>query len=168
MLKKQGIPCREKTRKSPKNKGRTGEGGRIKFLPQGLINIHPEKCPLSKTWGEGAGVGMYNVSLDLWCMPSFPGAQRNCLCSVTSGSGDRPREDSHKIQVSQKTREGCGYPKFSAGKVFRQISALLENDSPIFRQREMLFLPRFAHFPARKTGAGKLAAPAGTLLDFLL
>ena len=38
----------------------------------------------------------------------------------------------------------------------------------IFRQREMLSLPRFGHFPARKTAAGKLAAPAGTLLDFLL
>ena len=59
-------------------------------------------------------------------------------------------------------------PKFPAGKVFRQISTLLENDSPIFRQREMLSLPRFGHFPARKTAAGKLAAPAGTLLDFLL
>ena len=69
---------------------------------------------------------------------------------------------------NQKTREGCGCPKFHAGKVFRQISTLLENDSPIFRQREMLSLPRFGHFPARKTAAGKLAAPAGTLLDFLL
>ena len=69
---------------------------------------------------------------------------------------------------NQKTREGCGCPKFPAGKVFRQISTLLENDSPIFRQREMLSLPRFAQFPARKTAARKLAAPAGTLLDFLL
>ena len=67
---------------------------------------------------------------------------------------------------SRKTREGCGCPKFPAGKVFRQISTLLENDSPIFRQREMLSLPRFGHFPATKTAAGKLAAPAGTLLDF--
>ena len=39
-----------------------------------------------------------------------------------------------------------------------------KNDSPIFRQREMLSLPRFGHFPARKTAAGKLAARAGTLL----
>ena len=70
--------------------------------------------------------------------------------------------------IYQKTREGCGCPKFPAGKVFRQISTLLENDSPIFRQREMLSLPRFGHFPARKTAAGKLAVPAGTLLDFLL
>ena len=62
----------------------------------------------------------------------------------------------------------CGCPKFPAGNVFRQISTLLENDSPIFRQREMLSLPRFGHFPARKTAAGKLAAPAGTLLHFLL
>ena len=72
------------------------------------------------------------------------------------------------VHSGQKTREGCGCPKFLAGKVFRQISTLLENSSPIFRQREMLSLPRFGHFPARKTAAGKLAAPAGTLLDFLL
>ena len=32
----------------------------------------------------------------------------------------------------------------------------------------MLSLPRFGHFPAGKTAAGKLAAPAGMLLDFLL
>ena len=54
------------------------------------------------------------------------------------------------LVVYQKTREGCGCPKFPAGKVFRQISTLLENSSPIFRQREMLSLPRFGHFPARK------------------
>ena len=36
----------------------------------------------------------------------------------------------------QKTQEGCGCPKFLAGKVFRQISTLLENSSPIFRQHE--------------------------------
>ena len=59
-------------------------------------------------------------------------------------------------------------PKFLAGKVFRQISALLENSSPIFRQHDMLSLPRFGHFPARKAAAGKLTAPSGTLLDFLL
>ena len=39
---------------------------------------------------------------------------------------------------------------------------------PIFRQHEMLSLPRFGHFPATKTAAGKSAAPSGTLLDFLL
>ena len=58
--------------------------------------------------------------------------------------------------------------KFLAGRVFGQISTLLENSSPIFRQHEMLSLPRFRHFPARKSAAGKLAAPPGTLLDFLL
>ena len=72
------------------------------------------------------------------------------------------------FEVSQKTREGCGCPKFVAGKVFRQISTLLENYSQIFRQREMLSLPRFGHFPARKMAAGKSAPPSGTLLDFLL
>ena len=68
----------------------------------------------------------------------------------------------------QKTREGCGCPKFLAGKVFRQISTLLENYSPIFRQHEMPSLPRFGHFPATKMAAGKSAPPSGTLLDFLL
>ena len=73
------------------------------------------------------------------------------------------------MEKAQKTREGCGCPKFLAGKVFGQISTLLENSSPTFRQHKiMLSLPRFGHFPARKTAAGKLAAAAGTLLDFLL
>ena len=71
-------------------------------------------------------------------------------------------------EAIQKTREGCGCPKFAAGKVFRQISTLLENYSPIFRQRKMLSLPRLGHFPARKMAAGKLASASGTLLDFLL
>ena len=53
-------------------------------------------------------------------------------------------------------------------RVFRQISTLLENESPIFRQRKMLSLPRFGDFPTRKTAAGTLAAPAGTLQGFLL
>ena len=53
-------------------------------------------------------------------------------------------------------------------KVFGQILTLLENSSPIFGQHEMLSLPRFGHFPAMKAAAGKLAAPSGTLLDFLL
>ena len=56
----------------------------------------------------------------------------------------------------------------SVGKVFRQISTLLEKSSPIFRQPQMLSLPRFGHIPARKMAAGKLAPPSGTLLDFLL
>ena len=58
--------------------------------------------------------------------------------------------------------------KFLAGKVFRQLSTLLENSSLIFQEPEMLSLPRFGHFPVRKTAAGKSAAPGGTLLDFLL
>ena len=71
-------------------------------------------------------------------------------------------------QNNQKTREGRGCPKFLAGEVFGQISTLLENSSPIFRQHEMLSLRRFGHFPARKTAAGKLVVASGTLLDFLL
>ena len=46
-------------------------------------------------------------------------------------------------EKNQKAREDCGCPKFLAGKVFQQISPLLENSSLIFRQHEMLFLPRF-------------------------
>ena len=71
--------------------------------------------------------------------------------------------------INQKTREGCGCPKSLAGKVFGQISTLLEHLSPIFRQHEILSLPRFGHFPARKIAAGKSAPPFGngTLLDFL-
>ena len=37
-----------------------------------------------------------------------------------------------------------------------------------FRQQNMLSLPRFGHFPARKMAAGKSAPPSGTLLHFLL
>ena len=47
-------------------------------------------------------------------------------------------------------------------------STLLEKFSPIFRQRQMLSLPRFGHFLARKMAAGKSSPPSGTLLDFLL
>ena len=35
-------------------------------------------------------------------------------------------------------------------RVFQQMSALLEYPSPIFQQHELLSLPRFGHFPARK------------------
>ena len=54
------------------------------------------------------------------------------------------------------------------GEFSGKFSTLLENSSPIFRQRGMLSLPKFGHFPARKMAAGKLAPPSGTLLDFLL
>ena len=46
----------------------------------------------------------------------------------------------------------------AAGKLFGDFPAA----------RFMLSLPGFGRFPARKMAAGKLAAPAGTLLDFLL
>ena len=59
-----------------------------------------------------------------------------------------------------KTREGCGCPKFLAGKVFRQVSVLLEHFSSIFRQHQKL------SFPARRVAAGKSAPISGTLLDF--
>ena len=38
---------------------------------------------------------------------------------------------------------------------------LLEKFIPIFRQHETLSLPRFGHFPARRTAAGKSALPSG-------
>ena len=55
-------------------------------------------------------------------------------------------------------------PEKFSGK-FRRCWEILHRCS---RQHEMLSLPRFGHLPARKTAAGKSAAPAGTLLDFLL
>ena len=100
--------------------------------------------------------GLYQIHLQ--SLNTHRGKHRSGGARVLAGSAD--------FIFIQKTREGCGCPKFPAGKVFWQISTLLENDSPIFRQREMLSLPRFGHFPARKTAAGKLAAPAGTLLVF--
>ena len=45
---------------------------------------------------------------------------------------------------------------------------LLENSLLMFRQHEMLSLPRFGKFPARKMAAGKSALSSGALLDFLL
>ena len=46
--------------------------------------------------------------------------------------------------------------------VAAQNSLQLEkfSDSPFFRQHEMLSLPRFGHFPARKMAAGKSAPPS--------
>ena len=52
--------------------------------------------------------------------------------------------------------------EFPCWKGFRQISTLLENSSPIFRQHEMLSLPRFGHSSARRMAAGKSALPSGT------
>ena len=42
-----------------------------------------------------------------------------------------------------------------AGRFSQQISTPLENSSPILRQRDMLSLPKFGHFPARKMAAGR-------------
>ena len=54
----------------------------------------------------------------------------------------------------QKTREGCGCLKFLAGKGFSGKFRRCWKNFPIFRQHEMLSLPRSGHFPARKTAAG--------------
>ena len=88
------------------------------------------------------------------------------LCETTVENAIKLRK--FDLFMDQKTQEGCGCPKFLAGKVFGQISTLLENYSLIFRQHKMLSLPRFGHFPARKMAAGKSAPPSGTLLDFHL
>ena len=77
---------------------------------------------------------------------------RNCTDFQTSG-GDGGLAHCIKLRdvaPMQKNREGCGRPKFLAGKVFRQISTLLDNSSPNLQQHEMLFLSRFGDFPARK------------------
>ena len=100
-------------------------------------------------------------------IPPLWGGYRTSTSHALQGGNAQKRGRGYRTQF-QKTREGCGCQKFLAGKVFGQISTLLENSSPIFRQHEMLSLPRFGHFPARKTAAGKLAAPSGTLLDFRL
>ena len=57
----------------------------------------------------------------------------------------------------QKTREGCGCLKLLAGKVFGQISTLLEKSSPIFRQHEMLFLPSLVAFQTQTQNRRVLA-----------
>ena len=88
-----------------------------------------------------------------------------CFLSLSYG---RCGCDILPMAIDQKTREGCGCPKFLAGKVFRQSSKLLDNYSPIFRQHEILSLPAFGQFPERKMAAGKSAPPSGMLLDFLL
>ena len=69
--------------------------------------------------------------------------------------------------ISETSRR-LSLSEFLAGRVFRQISSLLEKSSPIFRRHERLSLPRFGHCPARNTAAGKSAPPSGTLLDFLV
>ena len=64
----------------------------------------------------------------------------------------------------QKIQEGCGCPKFHAGKVcgkFRRCSTLLD----IIRRfsGSTKSLPRFGRFPAKRMAAGKSASPSGTL-----
>ena len=66
--------------------------------------------------------------------------------------------------ISQKTREGRGCPKFLVGKVFRQISTLLENSSPIFRQHQMLSLPRFVS--GKENGCWKIGPAFGNAPGF--
>ena len=68
--------------------------------------------------------------------------------------------------LSQKTREGCGCPKFLAGKVFRRILTLLENHSLIFRRHQVLSLPRFGRFLAGKAAVGKIGPAFGNAPGF--
>ena len=90
------------------------------------------------------------------CFTAQGSTRRNLYRQVANAAED------HTIS---ENREGCGCSKFLAGKVFRQISMLLENSSPIFRQHEILSLPRFGHFPARNQnclqwGRSNLGDPA--------
>ena len=71
-----------------------------------------------------------------------------------------------KLPIDQETQEGCGCPKFLAGRVFWQISTLLENYSAIFRQRKMLSLPRFGHFPAKENSCWKVGPAFGNAPGF--
>ena len=92
-------------------------------------------------------------------------AKGSSVSWVTKFKGDQNSEcklSTRKLEKAVVVRNSL------SGKVSREITTLLENDSPIFRQHEMLSLPRFGHFPARKMAAGKSTPPSGTLLDFLL
>ena len=66
----------------------------------------------------------------------------------------------------QKTREGCGCPKFLAGRVFRQISMLLKKFFPDFAAAPNAVPAKVGLPPATKFAAGKPAPPSGMLLDF--
>ena len=65
--------------------------------------------------------------------------------------------------LCQKAREGCGNPKFLAGRVSRQFSTLLE-----FPAARHAIPAKVWAIRARKTAAGKSAPPSVTPLDFLL
>ena len=78
-----------------------------------------------------------------------------------SHEGTLPNKTLHQFPVNFRKnpcklnprRKPC---KINSKKKKRvQISTLLENVSPIFRQHKMLSLPRFGHFPAREMAAGK-------------
>ena len=74
----------------------------------------------------------------------------------------------HKIkaQTFQKTREGCGCPKFLAGKVFRQISTLLENSSPIFPAAQNAIPAKVWAFSGKDNGCWKIGRACGNAAGF--
>ena len=73
-------------------------------------------------------------------------------------SGNKNRNEGTLAKTALVRNRPCvSSRKFLAGKVFLQISTLLENSSPIFRQHDMPSLPRFGHFPARKMAVGNPA-----------
>ena len=76
--------------------------------------------------------------------------------------------DERSWDSKKKTREGCGCPKFFAGRFPWLISTLLESSSLIFRQHVLLSLPRFGHLSGKENGCWQWAVPSGMLLDFLL
>ena len=117
------------------------------------------------------GWQMLDTSLGVLSLPKFLpqafGLEAGHLCQLRERQHSRTEKSlggTHfaNIMVSQNQglREGCGCPKFLAGKVFRQMLTLLENSSPTFGQHRMLFLPNFGHFWASKMAAGKSALPS--------
>ena len=69
----------------------------------------------------------------------------------------------------RKLEKAVAVRKFLAGKVFRANFDTAGKFPHRFSGSTKCYpCQGLVHFPARKTAAGKLAAPAGTLLDFLL
>ena len=78
----------------------------------------------------------------------FPRKDR-CVCF-------RPRQLETAVSVRNSLLEG----------VFRQASTLLENSCQIFRQRDVLSLPRFAHFSGEENGCWKIGPAFGNAPGF--
>ena len=89
-------------------------------------------------------------------------------CSDVPQAGRMAWQPTVGVAFSQENSRRLWLSEIPYWKCFlaRNFDATLESSSPIFRQHEMLSLPRFGHSPASKMAAGKSAPPSGTLLDF--